>query len=63
MLRSFYDSEIYSIDLKEAIGSIFDKDVLSTHYIDAIDDRYLCHYIGASFFRASKLINENITYE
>jgi hypothetical protein len=60
ILRSFYDSQIYSVELEEAISSIFDIDVSSTHYIDSIDDRYLCHYIGTSFFRASDLINKKI---
>lgn len=52
------DNEV-SLQAKEILSVLFDDLASSSHFLKAIDDRYICHYVGHSFVRALNLLKEH----
>ena len=48
----------------ETLKKVFINSDSDKHFLSSIDDRYWCHYIGTSIFRALKIIPDNLnSYE
>lgn len=41
---------------QEVMAELYGKENTSSHFFDAVDDRYWCHYIGHSVYRALKVM-------
>ena len=42
------------------LSKVFQNSDSENHFLSSIDDRYWCHYIGTSIYRALKIIPDNI---
>ena len=42
------------------LSKVFHNSDSENHFLSSIDDRYWCHYIGTSIYRALKIIPNNI---
>jgi len=56
LLKSLKLTDSYSDDLKNLLNLLFSQNSEKNHFIDSVDDRYLCHYIGQSFVRSENFL-------
>ncbi len=56
LFKSYMDNNQNKKSIKEAIETLFLKEIDEYHFFDSMDDRYLCHYLGQSLFRCLELL-------
>ncbi len=59
LVRASYELAPHWIDGPSTVEAVFQSASDPEHFLNATDDRYLCHYIGHSVFRARNYLHQH----
>ena len=57
--RFLIENSPYKFKASYLLNILYSNINNSNHFLNAIDDRYYCHYIGHSLFRTEEILNKN----